>query len=307
MKKIILLLLIFALFPVSVQVHAAEIMGVGVVTTAVGPLNVRNGPTTGSAVVGALQKGSYVMLLGKIDGWYQVQYGKNAIGYASASYLTAVEGRAATVTASALNVRKGGGTGYAVQDYLHKSDPVVELSAANGWSKVVYHGTKTGYVSTKYLSGNAGVSMAVPKYLQHDSRWGHVTLGTSGKAMAKIGCATTAIAMMESYRTGSTIYPDAMARRLQYTTGGSVYWPANYKVTTTFQMSAVRNILDSGKPVLFGARNASGTQHWVVITGYTGDGTSAADFLINDPGTTARMDLSRFLTAYPTFYKYFHY
>ncbi len=307
MKKLTLILLTLALLIVPLRVQAAEILGVGVVTTKAGHLNVRSGPSTASAVVSTLQKGSYVMLLSKNGGWYQVQYGKNAVGYASASYVTAVEGRPSTVTASALNVRKGSGTSYAVQDYLYKGDAVVVLTTQNGWSRVVYHGTKTGYVSAKYLSGSAGVSLSVPRYLQHDSRWGNVTLGTSGKTMAKIGCATTAIAMMESYRTGTTIYPDAMAKKLRYTSGGSVYWPADYKVTTTYSLWAIRNILDSGRPVLFGAKNAYGTQHWVVITGYTGSGTVAADFSINDPGTTSRTNLGQFLAAYPTFYKYFHY
>ena len=307
MKKLMFILLTLALLAVPLQVQAAELLGVGVVTTKAGPLNVRSGPSTFSAVVGSLQKGSYVILLSKTGGWYQVQYAKNAVGYASASYVTPVEGRPAAVTASALNVRTGGGTSYAVRDYLYKGEPAVVLSTNNGWSKIVYHGVKVGYVSEKYLTGSRGVSLSVPRYLQHDSRWGQVTLGTSGKTMAKIGCATTAIAMLESYRTGTTIYPNVMAKRLKYTSGGSVYWPADYKVTTTYSLSAIRNLLDSGKPVLFGAKNAYGTQHWVVITGYTGSGTVAADFSINDPGTTSRTNLGQFLSAYPTFYKYFHY
>jgi len=306
MKKLIIVILTLTLLCVPLQARAAENPAVGVVTTATGPLNVRSGPSTASAVVGSLQKSSYVTLLGRSGGWYQVQYGKNAVGYASMSYVTAVEGRPATVTASALNVRKGAGTNYGVQDYLHSGDRVVVLSSANGWCRVVYYGTKTGYVSAKYLSGS-GVSLSVPKYLQHDSRWANVTLGTSGKTMAKIGCATTAIAMLESYRTGTTIYPNAMAKKLKYTSGGSVYWPSDYKVTTTYSLSAIRNLLDGGKPVLFGAKNAYGTQHWVVITGYSGSGTAAGDFTINDPGTNARTDLGQFLSVYPTFYKYFHY
>lgn len=306
MKKLISAFLILALLCVPLRVRASELLGVGVVTTASGSLNVRSGPSTASAVVGSLQKGSHVMLLGKSGGWYQVQYGNNATGYASASYITPVEGSFATVTASALNVRSGAGANYSVQDYLHSGDKVVVLSSANGWSRVVYHGTKIGYASAKYLSGS-NISLSVPKYLQHDSRWANVTLGTSGKTMAKIGCATTAIAMMESYRTGVSIYPNVMAGMLRYTSGGSVYWPSDYKVITTYSLTAIKKLLDSGKPVLFGAKNAYGTQHWVVIIGYTGSGTVAGDFVINDPGTSSRTNLGQFLAAYPAFYKYFHY
>ena len=306
MKKLTMFFVILSLLLLPLHTKAAEVTGLGVVTTANGSLNVRKNPTVTSAVIGSLQKGSYVILLSKSNNWYQVQYGKNAIGYVSASYVTAVEGRPAFVTASALNVRTGGSTANKVQDYLYKGETVVVLQTENGWSRVVYHGIKTGYVSAKYLSAGS-VALSVPRYLQYDQRWGNVTLGTSGKTMAKIGCATTAIAMMESYKTGVTIYPDAMAKKLRYTSGGSVYWPENYKVVTNYSLPVIKNILDTGKPVLFGAKNSGGTQHWVVITGYSGSGSTARDFAINDPGSTSRTNLGQFLEIYPVFYKYFHY
>ena len=60
--------------------------------------------------------------------------------------------------------------------------------------------------------------------------------------------------------------------------------------------------------MLFGAKNASGSQHWVVVTGYTGGSSlSASGFTIHDPGSHSRTNLQQFLNAYPTFYKYFHY
>lgn len=309
MKKILMLFLVFALLLVPIRAHGAQVLGVGVVTTASGPLNVRSSPSTGAGVVSTLNKGSYVMLLSKSGSWYQVQYDKSRTGYCHASYVTAVAGTPASVTASALNVRSGAGTSYAVKGYLYSGDNVVVLSTANGWSRVVYHGTKTGYVSAKYLTAGAssGVKLSVPVFRQNDSRWANVTLGSSGKTMAKVGCATTAIAMMESYRTGTTIYPDTMSKKLRYTSGGSVYWPSDYTVVTGYSLSKIKSLLDAGKPVLFGARNAYGTQHWVVITGYTGSGTAASNFTINDPGTASRVHLDQFLSAYPTFYKYFHY
>lgn len=311
MKKTIMLILVLALLLVPIRVHSAELLGVGVVTTASGPLNVRSGPSTGSVVIGTLQKGSYVMLLSKTGSWYQVQLDKNRTGYASASYLTPVAGTPATVTASALNVRSGGGTSFAVKDYLHSKDQVVVLSTSGGWSRVVYHGTKTGFVSAKYLLGLAsnGVALSVPVFRQNDSRWADVTLGSSGKTMAKVGCATTAIAMMESYRTGTTIYPDAMSKKLRYTFSGSVYWPSHYVAASgsSGYLSAIYDRLKQGKPVLLGAKNTYGTQHWVVVTGFTGGSLTASNFTINDPGTRSRTTLQQFLNAYPTFYKYFYY
>ena len=151
-------------------------------------------------------------------------------------------------------------------------------------------------------------SLNVPKYRQSDSRWANVYIGNSGKTMAKIGCATTAIAMIESYRTGTSVYPDTMAKKLSYTSSGNVYWPAGYTAITdgTNFLSAIYKQLQQGKPVLFGAKKASGGQHWVVITGYSGGSSlTASGFAINDPGSASRTNLQMFLNDYPNFYKYF--
>jgi hypothetical protein len=116
--------------------------------------------------------------------------------------------------------------------------------------------------------------------------------------------------MMESFRTGTTIYPDAMMRKLKYTPSGDLYWPGDYITVTdgSGYLSGIYARLKQGKPVLFGARNAYGKQHWVVIRGFSGGNSlTAAGFSIHDPGSTSRVTLQQFLDAYPTFYKYFYY
>ena len=304
------------LIPAPVRAATSERYA-GAVTTAGGSLNVRSSASTAASVVASLPKGSRVTLISKSNGWWRVEYGKNSFGYCHADYITPIEGTAATVQLSggSLNVRTGPGTSYTAKDWLTGGEAVVVLSSGNGWSWVLYHGTKTGYVSSRYLSGgatgnNLDVQLQVPSYKQTDSRWANVRIGTSGKTMAQIGCATTAIAMMESYRTGTTIYPDAMAKKLSYTPSGSVYWPANYTAVTSSSgyLSKIYQQLKAGKPVLFGAKNAYGTQHWVVITGYVGGDTLVASgFQIHDPGSNSRVNLQQFLNVYPTFYKYFYY
>lgn len=288
----------------------------GAVTTSSGPLNVRASASSGSSVVATLKKGSYVTLIGKSGSWWQVEYGKGQYGYCHADYITIVEGTPVIVKVSdSLNVRSGAGTSYSRVASLYNGETVLRLSTSGGWSRVLYHGTKTGYVSAQYLSGStntggySAVSLSVPSFKQTDSRWANVTIGSSGKTMAKIGCATTAIAMMESYRTGTTIYPDAMSKKLSYTASGSVYWPSNYTTVTSSSgyLNAIHNKLKEGKPVLFGAKNASGSQHWVVITGFTGGSLAAGNFTILDPGSNSRTTLQQFLNAYPNFYKYFYY
>ena len=297
----------------SAPVEAATLQSTaGVVSTSSGRLNVRSNSSTSASVIASLDKGSYVTLLSKSGSWWYVEYAKGQYGYCHADYIKTTAGTAATVKTQSgnLNVRSGAGTSYQIKDKLAKGETVVVLSTSNGWSRVLYHGTKTGYVSSQYLSqnGQAAISLNLPNYKQTDSRWANATLGNSGKTIAKSGCTTTAIAMIESYRTGTTIYPDAMAKKLSYTSSGDLYWPSDYQVVTQYSLSAIYEQLKQGKPVLFGAKTSAGRQHWVVINGYTGgDGFSASQFTVLDPGSNQRTTLQHLLNDYPVFYKYFYY
>lgn len=285
----------------------------GIVSVTSGNLNVRSGPSTGSARVASLGKGSYVTLISQSGSWWKVEYAKGVYGYCHADYIRTVSGSAATVQTQSgnLNVRSGAGTSYSKIGTLAKGETVIVLSSSGGWSRVLYHGTKTGYVSSQYLSGGyPAVSLWVPNLKQMDSRWADTLVGTTGKTIAQIGCATTAIAMVESHRTGRTIHPDEMASQLKYTADGSVYWPSHFQTVTNGSgyLSKLYNLLKQGKPVLFGAQNAGGSQHWVVITGYTGGAVlTASRFTIQDPGSNSRTNLQQLLNAYPNFYKYFYY
>ena len=301
--------------PLTVQAATASSKA-GTVTVNSGRLNVRKSASTSSGVVTSLTKGSYITLISKSGDWWQVEYGKGQFGYSHADYITVVAGTPATVAISSgtLNVRSGPDTSYPKVGSLTKGETVIVLSSFGVWRKVLYHGTKVGYVSSTYLStasaptGYSAVSLNVPKFKQTDSRWANVKIGSSGKTIAQIGCATTGIAMMESYRTGTTIYPDAMSRRLSYTSSGNVYWPGNFNAVTSSSgyLSKIYELLKQGKPVLLGAKNAYGGQHWVVVTGFTGVSLTAANFTINDPGVN-RTTLQQFLSSYPVFYKYFYY
>ena len=285
----------------------------GAVTTASGRLNVRSSPASSASVVASLNKGSYITLISKSGSWWYVEYGKGRYGYCHSDYITPVEGTPTTVNtqSGSLNVRSGPGTSYAKTGSLGKGETVILLSQSSGWSRILYHGTKTGYVSSQYLGSQySALSLNVPSFKQTDSRWAGTIIGSSGKTMAQIGCATTAIAMMESYRTGTTIYPDTMAKQLRYTPSGSVYWPGHYTAVTnpSGYLSGINNLLKQGKPVLLGMKNSYGKQHWVVVTGFAGGSSlSASGFTILDPGSSSRTNLQQFLSVYPTFYKYFYY
>lgn len=313
-RTITLIFLLMLLLSLPVRAEAATMSSkAGAVTTSSGALNVRSQASSGSSVVASLRKGSYITLISKSGSWWKVEYAKGKYGYCHADYITIVQGTPVTVNTQSggLNVRSGAGTSYGKVATLSKGEAVLLLKTSGGWSRVLYHGTKTGWVSAQYLSGYYGaVSLGVPNYKQNDSRWADVLIGTSGKTIKQIGCATTAVAMMESYRTGTTIYPDAMAKTLTYTPTGNLYWPSHYTTVTNSSgyLNAIYSKLKQGRPVLFGASNAYGAQHWVVITGYTGGSSlTASGFTIRDPGTWSRTNLQQFLNVYPTFYKYFYY
>lgn len=309
------MILCFGFLLMPIKSSAATLNSqVGVVSVTSGRLNVRSSASTSSSVVTSLAKDSYVTLISKSGDWWRVEYADNVYGYCHADYIKTTAGTPATVKLSSgsLNVRNGAGTSYGKIASLYNGEVMIVLSSSNGWSRILFNGTKTGYVSSQYLSsgGYSAVSLNVPSFKQTDSRWANVKIGSSGKTIAQIGCVTTAIAMMESYRTGTIIYPDAMSKKLSYSSSGNVYWPSHFKVVTSSSnyLNGIYNQLKNGKPVLLGAKKYSGTQHWVVVTGFTGGNTfSASNFTINDPGSNTRKNLQQFLNEYPVFYKYFYY
>lgn len=323
MKRIISIILAtgiaLSIFLMPIKSYGATLTSqAGVVSISSGVLNVRKSASTNSTILSTLKKGEYITLISKTGDWYYVEYAENKYGYCHKNYIKLDSGKTATVKtqSTGLNVRTGAGTSYSVKDSVSKGEAVIILSTVNGWSKILYDGTETGYVSSKYLSTGTvatsypKISLDVPSFKQTDSRWANVEIGSSGKTIGRIGCATTAIAMLESYRTGTTIYPDTMSKRLSYSSTGNVYWPSHYTVVTSSSgyLSKIYQKLKEGKPVMIGVKKSTGSQHWVVITGYSGGNSlTASGFLINDPGSKSRTTLQHLLNEYPIFYKYFYY
>ncbi len=317
-KRFVVILLAFLLVfpylkPMNVSAANSDSKA-GVVAVSSGYLNVRKSASTASSVVSTLKKGSYITLISQNGSWWYVEYAKGRYGYCHSSYIKGTDSSVATVNtqSSPLNVRNGAGTGHTKLGAVPKGETVIILSTSGDWCRILYNGTKTGYVSKKYLAltnGYRAVSLTVPYYLQTDSRWSWVTLGSSGQTIGKIGCTTTAVAMVESYRQGKTIYPDAMSKKLSYTSSGSLYWPENYVgVTSGLDLQAIYDYLLAGKPVIVGFTTKSGGQHWAVVYGYSGGNSlKAGGFLIKDPGAQSRTTLADLMEDYPRFAKYVYY
>ncbi len=126
----------------------------GIVATSGDALQVRSGPGAGSAAVTKLSSGAYVTLVGKSGGWWQVEYAQSRYGYVSDTYIRQVWDayplKAATASGS-LNVRSAAGANYARVGAVANGQTVLVLSVSNGWARILYNGTRTGYVSARYL------------------------------------------------------------------------------------------------------------------------------------------------------------
>ncbi|MGE4486099.1 MAG: SH3 domain-containing protein [Oscillospiraceae bacterium] len=309
-SAVLIMIITVCSLPVSASAASAESKA-GIISVTSGSLYIRKSASTSSAVLTKLPKGSYVSLISKSGSWWYVEYGKNLFGYCWASYIKQVSGAYAAYASCSLNIRSGPGISYGVISWLGSGNYAVVLSSSGNWLKILYSGTKIGYVSGSYMktgSGYSTISLSVPSYKQTDSRWAYTEVGTSGKTINSIGCSTVALAMSESYRTGSTIYPDAMAFSLKYTSGGAVYWPSNYiAYAGSDYLRVVYSQLKSGEPVLVGLKTSSGGQHWVVVTGFSGGALSASNFTVNDPGSSSRTTLQMVINAYPYFYKIMYY
>jgi murein DD-endopeptidase MepM/ murein hydrolase activator NlpD len=167
-NKAVLLMLICMLLISSLTLSlipaasAADATSAAGIITA-GNLNVRSSASTSGSILSVLPYGSYVTLIWKTGDWYYAEYANGRYGYVSAKYIRYVYGTYAAktfVSSGSLNIRSGAGESYSVTGTLPIGRTVLILSAGNGWNRILYDGTKTGYVSAQYL--NSVMAWPVP-------------------------------------------------------------------------------------------------------------------------------------------------
>lgn len=297
------------------EAKSSTLISLGQVKTKGSNLNVRAKPSTSSSLIGKLPNNTFLEIYDSSDSWFHVKFSATKKGYVSKNYIEIVSENIKTVKASALNIRSSSSTSSSKIGQLANGSSVGVLSTSNGWSKIVYSGTKTGFVSAEYLIGGdpeetikkyPALKLNVPSYKQFDERWANLKLGGSTTTFKKSGCTTSALAMTESYRQGKTITPLDYSKTVKYTSGGAIYWPSNYKVDTSSSnyLSKIYDLLKNNKPSVIGLKNKAGKQHYVTIVGYKGgDSLTSSGFLINDPGSSSRTILSEVLASHPNFYK----
>ena len=289
---------------------AAETPAAGKVSTGGYHLNVREKATTSSSSLKKLTDQSWITLLEKSGNWWRVRFGESDYGYCHEAYITPRSGSVHAVLqngGASVNLYRGAGTNYEVKKVLPSGAAVAVLTKGDAWSTVLFDGTHKAYVKTALLRETRilPVSLNVTRFSQTDPRWKNVPIGKNGGTIGSIGCTTTCLAMSETYLTKQTVTPAMMAKKLKYASGGSLYWPSDYtvKLSNSEIYATLYDQLRAGKPVIFGAKKANGTQHWVVVTGCDGSGLSPAAFSIHDPATSARKTLAQYLAVYPTLYK----
>lgn len=212
--------------------QAAEQPRVGIVRTASTRLNVRSSPSLSGSVLTGLNKGSYVTLVTKSGDWWKVEYSAGRYGWCHADYMEPVSSRVAAVSTDGarLNIRKGPSTSYGILGQFTDGASVTVLASSDGWAKVLYYGSKIGYVSETYLRyGDAGtvpsaVTLSVPRYSQTDARWANIRLGNSRYTIGSAGCTTAAMAMVETAVRGYTVTPAMMVKEVSYSSSGNLYW-----------------------------------------------------------------------------------
>lgn len=197
-------------------------------------------------------------------------------------------------------VYKISGTNYNVMYTAKSGKRAYKLAYANDSTSTTINNS-----TANKNADNTSIKLNVPLYKQNDSRWKNVYIGN--KTIGQIGCTTTAIAMVYSYNKGATFYPNSIKSKLNYS-NNDLIWSSISNVGLTSKaygcsvsqsmLSTIYSKLKAGKPVIIGATTSSGgSQHWVVITGYSGSTTSfsTSGFIVNDPGVQNSSTLSAFL------------
>lgn len=272
-------------------------------------LNVRSAPTTASAVRGKLQAGRSVTLYERSGNWWRIGYAGGS-GYVYAAYIEEqhLAVRYVRTYGGNLHVRAAASTASAVIDSLPNTFAVLILGVEGNFARVLLPDERTGYVSRDYLViaaptvGSDAVTLAVPSYKQYDSRWASRRLPGSGEKLSTHGCAVTALAMAESYRTGETVTPTDILAAERFTANGAIYWPTTYTWGDA-SLATVRAALLAGKPVILHVQKANGSTHFVTVYGFTGGALDAANFRILDPGSESRTTLADLLAVYPNIVK----
>lgn len=151
-----LTLLLLLLLGVTAQ---ADSSSYGVVFGAAN-VNLRSEPSSNAAVIGAYDKGTWMVVTGYNNGFYQVGAPDGRFGWMRQDYLLVSAEATGTVGyvshAGYLNLRREASTSAKVLGKYDDGTPCVVLDRAGDWYYVSVGG-KTGYFLARYISTRSGV------------------------------------------------------------------------------------------------------------------------------------------------------
>ena len=126
-------------------------------------VRMRSQPNTSSSILGYYSNGVTMTVLGSVEGWYKVSY-NGKTGYVSASYMRISPdnvystAKGGSVNGSAVRMRMGPSTDFAVIGSYNKGTEVKISGEYNGWYEISING-KYGYMKKDYVKvGSAAVS-----------------------------------------------------------------------------------------------------------------------------------------------------
>ena len=203
-RAVVVLVILLCLLAAIGASGAYADSGAGTVTASA--LNMRAEPNTASAVVTCVPRGTVVLVLSSADGWYKVQY-QDRTGYMSGEYISFssdADGAFGTgsVTGSAVNVRSGPGTGYAVLGSVNQGQSFSVTGVSGGWYKIDYNGA-TGYISGDYLSLGGDSMTAAPAPAAPQTAAEQGTGVITGNYVRMRSGPSTGYAVLGTYNTGA--------------------------------------------------------------------------------------------------------
>lgn len=162
---------------------AGDARAQGAVEVTASSLNVRSGPGTGNGVIGSAGAGQVYPVLARSGSWANIQFGGRA-GWAHSDYLRASTAQVVAVTAGALNVRAGAGTGYRLIGTLNQGARVAVRASSGEWRRIDFNG-QAAWVHGAYLGAASGAPPPAttpppPSGRRPTSRAGFIQLPASG-------------------------------------------------------------------------------------------------------------------------------
>jgi len=168
------------------------------------------------------------------------------------------------------------------------------------------------YVAPNPINPASRGELIVPHYQQCGHSWSSDPLGHCAVTMCQAGCAVTCSAMLLE-ANGVSVDPGQLNSWLDNNGGFDpncyLYWTVvdNYPGCSMayvlspppYSLSAIRSEIDAGNPVIVEVDldpSPTFVQHFIVVSGYSGSGTSTEDFHVLDP----LQSNSTFLSGYST-------